>query len=318
MRSATNGTGRCAAEAPTPKIRGVGILTGWGEGVTALSSARHEATGLVAVPTPALPGERFRRATRECLLAVAAVGAAAAEGGLDPGELTGGRTGILYVTATGYAASNRAFLEEEGSTTLHFPYTSPSAVPGEVTIEFGIRGPYVNLMGGGTTVLHALWHGARWLADGVADRVIVLAVEAVHEVRDLFARARRLYAGPLIEGAACLILESGRNEPLRWASVTGGGGRVSGIDAVLDGMLGERGPRILASGATARGAGRAEALALARRGVNVPRTSFSGLGEALACGPLIGLAQARALDPRGPCLLTATWRADYGALLWPL
>ncbi len=309
-----------AVEVPAPRIRGVGILTGWGEGLPALAAARSEAAaGLVAVPTPALPGERFRRATRECLLAVAAVGAAAAQGGLDRSELAGERTGILYVSATGYAPANRAFLEEEGATALHFPYTAPSAVPGEVTIEFGIRGPYVNLMGGGTTALHGLWQAARWLAEGVADRVVLLAVEVVQEVRDLFARARRLYVGPLIEGAACLILEAGEGDvPLRWTSVSVGRGPAAGIDAVLDGVLREGAPRILASSARGPGSSRAEARVLARRGVDVPRASFTGLGEAFACGPLIGLAQAHALDPGGPCLLTATWRNDYGAMLWPL
>jgi len=303
---------------PTPRIRGVGLLTGWGDGLAALSAARPEAaTGLVTVPTPALAGERFRRATRECLLAVAAVRAAAADGGLDAAELGGGGTGILYVSATGYAAANRAFLQDESSTTLHFPYTSPSAVPGEVTIEFGIRGPYVNLMGGGTAALQGLWYAARWLADGIADRVILLAVEAVHEVRDLFARARRLYAGPLIEGAACLVLAPGGGEPLRWASTAASGPRrPAAVASVLDAVLGDRAPRIVASGVSARGAGGAEALALARRGLDVPRTPFSGLGEALACGPLVGLAQAQALDGGGPCLLTAAWRNDYGAMLW--
>ena len=90
--------------------------------------------------------------------------AAVADAGLSESELSGPGTGILYVSATGYAAANRAFLEDEASTTLHFPYTSPSAVPGEVTIELGVRGPYVNLMGGGPSTLQALGWAASWLA----------------------------------------------------------------------------------------------------------------------------------------------------------
>ena len=183
-------------EPPAPRIRGIGTVTGWGEGVQALpdtcSRRSERGRGLVTVPTPVLGGDRFRRAPRECLLAVAAAKAAVADAGLAEAELAGPRTGILYVSATGYAAANRAFLEDETSTALHFPYTSPSAVPGEVTIELGIRGPYVNLMGGAPATLQALWWGARWLAEGRADRLLVLAVEAFHEVRDLFDRARRL------------------------------------------------------------------------------------------------------------------------------
>ena len=225
---------------PAPRIRGIGAVTGWGDGVQALprDAVRGErGAGLVTAPTPVLGGDRFRRATRECLLAVAAAKSAVADAGLAEAELAGPRTGILYVSATGYAAANRAFLEDETSTTLHFPYTSPSAVPGEVTIELGIRGPYVNFMGGGPATLQALWWAARWLAEGRADRLLVLAVEAFHEVRDLFGRARRLYAGPLVEGAACLLLEPGEGSVLRWASAAhrtdgdaeyrGGGARAS-------------------------------------------------------------------------------------------
>ena len=90
-----------------------------------------------------------------CLLAVAAVQCAVARARMPAGDLAGPRTGVLYVSATSYAAANRRFLEEERSTTLHFPYTAPSAVPGEVAIEFGIRGPFVVLTGGATTTLES-------------------------------------------------------------------------------------------------------------------------------------------------------------------
>ena len=185
---------------PAPRIRGIGAITGWAEGIQALpeGTLSGDGGGLVTAPTPVLGGDRFRRATRECLLAVAAAKAAVADAGLAETDVAGSRTGILYVSATGYAAANRAFLEDESSTTLHFPYTSPSAVPGEVTIELGIRGPYVNVMGGAPATLQAIWWAARWLAEGRVDRVLVLAVEALHEIRDLFDRARRLYRGPLV------------------------------------------------------------------------------------------------------------------------
>lgn len=308
------------AEAPAPVIRGAGIVTGWGEGLSALGAAVPDgARGLVAVPTPALAGERFRRATRECLLGVAAVRAAARDAGLDPAALAGARTGVLYASATGYASANRAFLEDESSTTLHFPYTAPSAVPGEVTIAFEIRGPYVNLMGGGPAALQALWLAARWLADGAADRVLVLAVEAVHEVWDLFARARRLHARPLIESAACLLLESGRGEALAWASAAASRREAArGVTTVIEAVLGDRRPRTLAGCAPGRGPGRFEASVLAARGVEATRVGVGSLGEAFACGPLIGLAQARESGLGGLCLVTAAWRNDYAAMLWPL
>ena len=303
---------------PAPRIRGVGLLTGWGDGVAALPSERPTPPpALLTVPTPTLTGERFRRATRQCLVAVAAVRAALQDAGLPEAALAGQGTGVLYVTATAYAGANRAFLEDEGSTTLHFPYTAPSAVPGEVTIEFGIRGPYVNLTGGGPAALHALWYAARWLAEEDAERVLVVGVEAVHEVWDLFGRARRLYDPPLVESAVCLLLEPGPGPELVWASTTVWDRRPGvAVGAVLDAVVAGSAPRLIAAGGGARGPGRAERAALARRGW--AGAVVSPPGEALACGPLIGLARARARGALGPVLLTTRWRNDYGAMLWPM
>jgi hypothetical protein len=303
------------AEPPAPRIRGVGVLTGWGEGVAALGAGRAPGAGLVAVPTPALTGDRFRRATRECLLGVAAARAAVADAGLASDALAGPGTGILYVSATGYAPANRAFLADEGATTLHFPYTSPSAVPGEVTIELGARGPYVNLTGGGPAAFQALWWAARWLAEGRAERVLLLAVEVLHEVRDLFARAHRLYEGPLIEGAACLLLEPGGPGTLRWGSVLAGPPRSGrAIGRVLDAVLGEETPGLAWSGVSGLGRARAETEEIRRRGE--PGRVVPRRGEALSLGPLLALAEAERAGTARPWLLTATWRDDYGALLW--
>jgi hypothetical protein len=301
---------------PAPRLVGVGVLSGWGEGTAAIPAAPPAPPpALLAAPTPALEGERFRRATRECLLAVAAVRAAAADAGLDRAALGGARTGMLYASATAYAAANRAFLEDEGSTTLHFPYTAPSAVPGEVTIEFGIRGPYLNLMGGAPAALHGLWYAARWLAEGTADRVVVLAVEALHEVWDLFGRTRRLYRRPVVEGAACLLLEAGAGGELACASTAHGeGGGAASVDAVLEAVLGDGVPRLVACSAS-HGVGRAERAALVRRAAGA--TDVGLPGETFACAPLVGLGRARARGEPGPVLLTGAWRNEYGALLWP-
>ena len=305
-------------EPRAPRILGVGVVTGWGEGVEGLPDAASHLgerdRGLVTAPTPVLDGDRFRRATRECLFAVAAAKAAVADAGLGETDLTGPRTGILYVSATGYAAANRAFLEDERSTTLHFPYTSPSTVPGEVTIEFGIRGPFVNLMGGAPATLLALWSAARWLTEGRADRVLVIAVEAFHEVWDLFRRARRLYDGPLIEGAACLLLDAGESGALRWRSALAGpSGAGRTVATVLREVLDGAAPRLVWSAATGAGRAAAEARVLDEWGTvaTMPR-----LGEALAMGPLIALARARQERTPPPWLLTATWRSEYAALLW--
>jgi hypothetical protein len=147
------------------------------------------------------------------VLAVAAVEELLREAGVSRSALAGERTALLYVTASAYGASNRAFIEGGGTTTLHFPYTAPSAVPAEVTIEFGITGPYVIFIGGATATLSALWYAATLLASSQCDRALVLAVETFEECADLYARGRWLVDAPLVEAAACALLEGGAGAP---------------------------------------------------------------------------------------------------------
>ncbi len=193
------------------RVAAVGVLTGWGEGVAALpDDARRAAAGrgVVTLATPAMTGERFRRATRECLLGIAAVEALLRRAGLDRPALQGAGTALVYVTAGAYGASNRAFIDAEvgRSGALHFPYTAPSAVPAEVTIEFGITGRYVTLIGGASATIDALWHADRLLAGGACERALVLAVETFEECGSLWDRGRWLVDRPLVEAAACALL----------------------------------------------------------------------------------------------------------------
>ncbi len=192
-------------------VTAAGVLTGWGEGIEALPEDARAAAGgraVVPVPTPALAGERLRRATRECLLAVAAVEALLREAGRTREELRGPGTALVYVTAAAYGASNRLFVDADGrGSALHFPYTAPSAVPAEVTIEFGLTGPYVILVGGADTARDALWYAGRLLADGACARALVLGVETFAECADLWARARWLCGRPRTEAAAVVLVE---------------------------------------------------------------------------------------------------------------
>lgn len=197
------------------RVTGVGLLTGWGAGVGALpEDAARAADGRAVVPasTPAAGGERFRRATRECRLAVAAVEAALGEAGLSPAEVEGPATALVYVTAAAYGASNAAFVAGAGGT-LHFPYTAPSAVPGEVAIQYGLTGPYVILLGGPAATIDALWQAGTLLAGGGARRALVVAVETFEECAALWARGRWATPRPLVEAAACAVLEAGGPAP---------------------------------------------------------------------------------------------------------
>jgi 3-oxoacyl-(acyl-carrier-protein) synthase len=190
-------------------IRAVGLVTGWGEGVRALpDDADRAAAGALVVPvrTSARTDDRFRRATRECLLGIAAVEALLRD--LDaPGEaIAGDRTALVYVTAAAYASSNRRFIEDRGAGALGFPYTAPSAVPAEVAIEFRLTGSYVILLGGPTATVNALQQASRCIARGAADRALVLAVESFEDCVDLLRRGRWLARGPFVEAAACALL----------------------------------------------------------------------------------------------------------------
>jgi len=253
------------------RVLGVGLLTGWGDGVAALpDDARRAAGGRPIVPlaTPELSGDRFRRATRECLLGVAAVAAALRESGVDRAAVAGPQTALVYVTAAAYGASNKNFIVATSRSAArteggppYFPYTAPSALPAEVAIEFGLTGGYVILVGGAVATVDALWQASRLLAAGRATMALVLAVETFAECADLWARGRWMTPQPLVEAAACAVL-SGDGEDVAY-----GPGEVSTL----------------------------ETLAAQRA------------GETLACAPLIGLALARA-GAMPSARVTGSWR----------
>jgi Beta-ketoacyl synthase, N-terminal domain len=193
------------------RVAGVGILTGWGNGVAALpSNAREAAGGRAVVPLgrPVVDGERFRRATRECLLGVEAVAATLRDAGLEREAIRGSRTALLFVTAGAYGPSNVDFVLGRTGT-LHFPYTAPSALSGEVAIEFGLTGAYVILVGGAPATIDALWQASLLLAQGRCQRALVLVVETFVECEALWRRARWTLPPPLVETAACALLEAG-------------------------------------------------------------------------------------------------------------
>ena len=242
-------------------VQAVGVLTGWGAGVTALpADAREAATAhpVIRLTRPPLEGERFRRATRECLLGVAAVQQMLREAGLERSAIAGPRTALLFVTAGAYGASNVEFIAGRAGT-LHFPYTAPSALSAEVAIEFGLTGAYVILIGGPATTVDALWQAGRLLRDGRCDRALVLAVETFGECEDLWRRARWTIPAPLVEAAVCALLVPATGD----ATAAG-----SGTDAGLEAAVQTRAGSTLACGPLI-------ALALARQ-AGVEAASVSG------------------------------------------
>lgn len=200
-----------------PSVAGIGLVTGWGAGLDALPEDAARAAGgrrVIPMARPEAASARFRRASRECVAAVVATEAALGAAGLDRETARGNRTGVVYVTSAAYASTNRAFIDQTPGT--FFPYTAPSAVPAEVTIDLQISGPYVTLIGGPATTLDGLWHAAGLLETGACDRVLLLAVETFEECADLYERARWLLARPLVEAAVCAVLVPGGPGAVRY------------------------------------------------------------------------------------------------------
>jgi len=273
-------------------VEGVAVLTGWGQGIRALpADASRAAAGRAVIPLarPALEGERFRRATRECLLGVAAVDALLRENHISREAVKGSATALIYVTAGAYGASNHAWVAADTarpakpddrpserrrgavSGTLHFPYTAPSVMSGEVAIEFGLTGPYGILIGGAAATIDGLWQATLLLEAGRCERALVLAVETFEDCAELYARARWLVRRPLVEAAACVLLTPGA---LR-----------TRYDA-------PRAPSPLEARVRARA------------------------GETLACAPLVALALAREDGATGPIGVTGEWRGRRAGLYW--
>src|SRR5882762_6254930 len=269
----------------------VAVLTGWGDGLGALpENAVRAAAGrpAIAIPRPDLWGDRFRRATRECLLGIAAVNALLREGGMSREAIRGTATALIYVTGGAYGASNAAFIAGASrraaagdsrearpasarAGALHFPYTAPSAMAGEVAIEFGLTGQYGILIGGAVAAIDALWQATRLLASGRCARALVLAVETFEECEGLYARGRWLVRRPLVEAAACTLLVPG---------------------ALSARYEVPREPAAL------------ETLARVRA------------GETFACAPLIALALAGNGGTMGPISVTGEWRGRRAGVHW--
>ena len=194
-----------------PVVRGLGVLSAWGRGLASLpDDARAAAAGRTALSLGRLAreGEAWRRTTREGLIAVSAVEAALEDAGADASAIAGPDTALVYVTAAAYGASNRRFIEGRGGG-IRFAETAPAVVSAEVSIAFGACGPYAILLGGPPATLRAIHHAAALIESAACARALVTAVEIFEECTDLYARARRLTALPVVEAAACLWLEPG-------------------------------------------------------------------------------------------------------------
>ena len=305
-------------ESPWGAVRGWGLLTGWGRGLLSLPLNVHSAARgqrILPIATPSLESERLRRATRACLLGVAAVQAALEHGQMAYDEVAGPRTALVYASASAYAAANWTFLTGGTETALHFPYTAPSAVPGEVSIQFGITGPYLTLLSGANAGIEALWQAVTLLTTGQCDRAIVLGVETFQECAELYAAGRWLLGTPLTEVAACLILE-------RRASLAGVRyGAARGEHGLRRAVPHEPGrtPAQVYLCAPTRHDGQRAAHDLHGYWPGVALVLVhERCGMCLACSPLIALMLAITAGLPGDVLVLSQWWDSWSMLRWPL
>jgi len=298
-------------------VRGWGLLTGWGTGLQSLPThavAAAQGQRLLPVTTPKFESERLRRATRECLLGVAAVEAALDNSHLARYEVAGARTALVYASASSYAAANWTFLTSEAENALHFPYTAPSAVPAEVTIEFGITGPYLTLLSGANAGLEALWQATTLLTTAQCDRVLVLGVETFQECAELYMTGRWLLGTPLLEAAACLILE--RHASLAEVCYHAACG-IHGLHRFAEGERERAIAGIYLCTPTAR-AGHAAGQYLQAQWPEKPLSLVhERLGICLACAPLIALMLAVTAGQPEDVLFISQWWDAWAMVRWP-
>jgi hypothetical protein len=231
---------------------------------------------------------------------------------LSGSDIAGPRTALVYASASAYAAANWAFLVDDQESTLFFPYTAPSAVPGEVTIQFGVTGPYLSLLSGANAGIEALWQAAMLLRSDQCDRALVLGVETFTGCEDLYTAGRWLLRPPLVEAAVCLILERQTGPD----GVRYGAGGENGA-AMLEAVLGHQIPAAIQLCLPTA----AETEMVSQLQARWPEVIISLIGErignCLACMALIGLLLALAEGRQGNVLLMSRWWETWSVLSWP-
>lgn len=298
---------------PQPLLA-AGVLTGWGPHVAALPEQAPVHTALVPLPAPEVASERLRRATRECLLGVAVVEQVLRDQELSAAMLGGPHTGLVYASASSYVAANWTFLTGSNEQALHFPYTAPSAVPGEVSIQYGLTGPYLTLLSGANAGVEALWQAASLLTSGQCKRALVLGVETFAECMELFTAGRWLLGLPLVEIAACLLFAC---HPCL-ATVRYRAGNEAMLLALLEEVLqGTTVGQVYVCTST-RQKSLATQQRLQKRWPHLPLFFVrERLGTCLASAPLLALMLAAASAITEDIVIVSHWWDAWAVLRWP-
>lgn len=218
-------------------VTGVGLAVPGLTGPDELLGARREGG---FDPTTALVGRDLRHKDRATRLALRAVDPLLADAGMLDGDgaFAGDRDAVAVVVSSNLGNLDSvcqfttviATETVEALSPLGLPQTSSNVITGAVAIRHGLRGPNVTLCNGETSGLDAVHWAATLIAAGRCDVAVVIGVEPADEV------VVKLLGGPVVDGAAALVLESAEHAEARGARVRA---RVAGYaygvdrDAVL-------------------------------------------------------------------------------------
>jgi hypothetical protein len=229
-------------------------------------------------------------------------------------EVAGTRTALVYASASSYAAANWTFVTRETENALHFPYTAPSAVPAEVTIQFGITGPYLTLLSGANAGIEALWQAATLLTTAQCDRALVVGVETFQECAEIYTTGRWLLGTPRLEAAACLVLERHPSlDAVHYRAEWGTRGLARLVAGECERSLGS----VYLCTPTAR-AGQMAGHYLHAQWPDMPLVLLhERLGICLACAPLIALMLAVAAGQMEDVLVISQWWDAWAMIRWP-
>jgi 3-oxoacyl-[acyl-carrier-protein] synthase II len=153
------------------------------------------------------PVERFGRADALTRMTLLAVGRLVVR----LGSLAG--AGVVVGEAFATLETDRSFyarIEERGvrmAEPRRFPYTSPNAAPGECSVVFGLTGPGFAVGCGPCAGLEALAVGADLVRSGDAERIVVVASDAVGPAVQAMSERLGIDA---VSGAVGLVVSSER------------------------------------------------------------------------------------------------------------
>lgn len=148
-------------------------------------------------PTGIIPPMQLRRLDRPSRFAWVAAHQAFLDAGLDPRTM-GERIAVCVGTLTGGSEASEAFMRPylqrgvEGASPMLFPNSVANAASGHLALAFGLKGPSGTFVDRENATFTALEQGARWLRSGLADAVLVIAMDGLFPLLLDVCRGARL------------------------------------------------------------------------------------------------------------------------------